>query len=158
MKFTKVMSLAAVAALSVNMANAQQSIDKKQLDHKQVVAEAKKLPQGVAKQRVYKNYRLANGVAKNDALTSGARVFNEVTRELGTVSGNVTVLTNDGVNVGKIAQQFGLSVVNQESRVGLAVLSAPANTDLTALVEQLKSSDLVKSARIEIVEALNQPR
>jgi len=55
-----------------------------------------------------------------------------------------------------IAQEFGLTIVSEDSRAGLGLLKAPEGADLNELVEQMRGSDLVRAARIEVIEPRNE--
>ncbi|RUO26245.1 hypothetical protein CWE09_05890 [Aliidiomarina minuta] len=58
----------------------------------------------------------------------------------------ITVLANN-VSVSDVAREFGLSVVYQDQSTGVGVLDTAGHEDILALVQQLRSSDLVRAAR-----------
>lgn len=107
--------------------------------------------------RLFGTYRSLEKPSNESAskLTAGSEVYNEVTGQVAKISGNITVLA-DNEGLAAVAQQFGLAIVSEDSRTGLGLLKAPEGADLTALVEELRASDLVKAARIEVIEPRNQ--
>lgn len=157
MKLT-IMALAASGLLMTGSVVAQDQASDSRLnnDSRNTLATAER-PASVGNERAFGTYRMMKDGASVEApkLSGGVQVYNEVTRKVATISGNVTVLAGES-SLADIAQEFGLTIVSQDSRVGLGVLQAPEGADLNALVEQLRASGKVRAARVEVVEPLNE--
>lgn len=157
MKLT-MMALAASGLLMTGSVVAQDQDRDSRLnnDKRNSVATAER-PASVSNERAFGTYRMMEAGANVEApkLTGGVQVYNEITRNVATISGNLTVLAGDQ-GLAAVAEEFGLTIVSQDSRVGLGVLQAPEGADLNALVDQLKASGMVRAARIEVVEPLNE--
>ena len=157
MKLT-MMALAASGLLMTGSVVAQdQAIDDRLRNDSQKNVTKAELPETVAETRAFGTYRMMkdSANAKAPKLTGGVEVYNELTRNLATISGNLTVLAGEQ-GLAAIAQEFGLAIVSQDSRAGLGLLKAPEGADLNQLVEQLRASDLVRAARIEVIEPRNE--
>lgn len=106
-------------------------------------------PANLSSERVLGTYR---SIGTEDLrLREGVQLYNEATRTTGTVTGNITVLV-DGVTLGDIASEFGLSVVYHDRTSGIGQLNASSHDDLQALVEAVKASGMVRAARVDIIE------
>lgn len=92
-----------------------------------------------------------DGKVKTDSV-----VRNLLTGEIGVVTGRISVLAKDQASLLELQQQFGLGLVKTVSKQ-IAILQAPAGADLSALVKSIRSSGLVKEARLDVIETLNQP-
>ncbi|MCP1338533.1 hypothetical protein NJR55_02915 [Idiomarina sp. M1R2S28] len=158
MKLT-MMALAASSLLMTGSALAQdQAVDDRLNNDSQKSVVKAESPKEVSETRAFGTYRMMKsdlGGAKDAKLTGGVQVYNEVTRNVATISGNLTVLAGEQ-GLAAVAQEFGLAIVSEDSRVGMGLLKAPEGADLTALVEQLRASDLVRAARIEVIEPRNE--
>lgn len=100
-------------------------------------------------ERVVGHYR---GVDLDGGLRAGAMVYNDITRLTGEVTGNITVLMNNA-DIHALANEFNLSVVYQDNTTGIGQLNAAGHSDLAALLSDIQASDLVRSARLDILEA-----
>jgi hypothetical protein len=158
MKLT-MMALAASGLLMTGSALAQdQAVDDRLNNDSQTSVVKAESPKEVSETRAFGTYRMMksdSNAVDAPKLTGGAEVYNEVTRNIATVSGNLTVLAGEQ-GLAAIAQEFGLTIVSEDSRVGMGLLKAPEGADLNALVEQLRASDLVRAARIEVIEPRNE--
>lgn len=157
MKLT-MMALATSGLLMTGSALAQdQAIDDRLATDSQKSLAKAELPASVSETRAFGTYRMMEKSTdvKAPKLTGGVKVYNEVTRNVATISGNLTVLAGEQ-GLAAIAQEFGLDIVSEDSDVGMGLLKAPEGADLNALVEQLRASDLVRAARIEVVEPRNE--
>lgn len=157
MKLT-MMALAASGLLMTGSVVAQdQAVDDRLTNDSQKSVAKAELPATVSDARAFGTYRMMekSSDVKAPKLTGGVEVYNEVTRNVATISGNLTVLAGEQ-GLAAIAQEFGLDIVSQDSRVGLGLLKAPEGADLNELVEQLRASDLVRAARIEVIEPRNE--
>lgn len=92
-----------------------------------------------------------DGVVKTDAV-----VRNQLTGELGVVTGRLSILAKDSAALQRLQQEFDLKPVKT---VGdkIAIMQAPAGANLTELVESIRKSGLVKEARLDVVEKLYKP-
>ncbi|WP_406665636.1 hypothetical protein [Gallaecimonas sp. GXIMD1310] len=88
-------------------------------------------------------------------LTRGSVVQNLLTGQNGVVTGRLTVLANQGVDVTSLANQYGLKVRIDAAKGGLFILDAPASTDLMALKSQLAASSGVKQVKIDVTDNRN---
>ncbi|MCK7459154.1 hypothetical protein [Idiomarina aminovorans] len=157
MKLT-MMSLAALGLLMTGSVVAQeQAVDDRLTTDNQKSASKAELPATVSDTRAFGTYRMMEKSAnvKAPKLTGGVEVYNEVTRNVATISGNLTVLAGEQ-GLAAVAQEFGLAIVSEDSRAGLGLLKAPEGADLNDLVEQMRGSDLVRAARIEVIEPRNE--
>lgn len=93
----------------------------------------------------------ADRTVKTDAV-----VRNLLTGELGVVTGRLSILANNSAALQRLQQDFGLTLVKT---VGdkIAIMQAPAGTNLTSLVTAVRQSGLVKEARLDVVEKLYKP-
>lgn len=153
----KIIALAATGLLIAGTAVAQDNRLDPRADRNNLTSETRTSVQGnLSENRVLGSYRVVTQNANDgDRLSGGVQVYNEATRTMGTVSGNLTVLAKEG-NLSSVAQQFGLRIVNQDSRTGLGQLAVPENVDMQQLVEEIKASGLVRAARIELIEPRNE--
>lgn len=111
----------------------------------------------LSSERVMNTYRVVDAPAGDKlALSAGMTLYNEVLRTTGQVTGNITVLA-DGVDISQVANQFGLRVVYQDTVSGIGQLNAAGHDNLLALVEELQASDLVRAARLDIIERRFEP-
>lgn len=92
-----------------------------------------------------------DGKVKTDSV-----VRNLLTGEIGVVTGRISVLANDQASLQQLRQEFGLSMVKAVNKQ-IAIVQAPAGADLTALLKSIRASGLVKEARLDVIEKLNQP-
>lgn len=93
----------------------------------------------------------------NSALKAGDQVYNEVTRTLGKVTGNITVLLDQGT-IYELAESLNLNVTYFDETTKLGQLNASGQADIVAVLADIKSNPAVKSAKIDILEAKNQPQ
>lgn len=93
----------------------------------------------------------ADGKVKADSV-----VRNLLTGETGVVTGRISVLAKDQASIEELRQQFGLKLVKSVSEK-IAIVQAPTNADLTALMKLIRESGLVKEVRLDVIEKLNKP-
>ncbi|SIN79057.1 hypothetical protein [Salinivibrio sp. ES.052] len=93
----------------------------------------------------------------SNALKAGDQVYNEVTRTLGKVTGNITVLLEKGT-IYELAESLNLNVTYFDETTKLGQLNASGQADIVTILEEIKSKPAVKSARIDILEEKNQPQ
>ena len=95
-------------------------------------------------------------VNPDSTLKANAVVKNLLTGELGVVTGRLSILVKDKATLQTVQQQFGLSLVKAMGQK-VAILQAPAGSDLTALLESIRQSGLVQEARLDVTEKLYKP-
>jgi hypothetical protein len=114
---------------------------------------AGKTDQGVLNGRAVVQQAVINtdGKVKTDAV-----VRNLLTGEIGVVTGRISILAKDQASLQELRQQFGLNLVKAVNKQ-IAIVQAPAGADLTVLMKSIRESGLVKEARLDVIETLNQP-
>lgn len=106
-------------------------------------------PANLSENRVIGMYR---GIGTDgEKLTAGNTLYNEASRTTGTLNGNITVLAEEG-QLGRLANEFGLNIVYQDSVTGMAQLNASSSDNLAELVNAIRESGMVRAARLELVE------
>jgi hypothetical protein len=83
-------------------------------------------------------------------------VKNLLTGEMGIVTGRISILAKDQASLQQLQQQFGLGLVKAVSKQ-IAIVQAPAGVNLSELIQSIRASGLVREARLDVVETLNQP-
>ena len=96
----------------------------------------------------------ADVVADKGKVTRGALVRNILTNNLSTLSGNIKVLLKDNASASSVASAMGLKVASVFPGTQIAVLAVSNDQDILVVSEQLKKSNLVKEARIEVLETI----
>ncbi|PWK54366.1 S8 family serine peptidase [Pleionea mediterranea] len=94
--------------------------------------------------------------ASQTTVTKNTVVRNILTGELAPLSGNINVLLKDGVTADQVSSQLGLTLVVSYPNTKLAVFKASPDADVIEVAAAIKSSGLVKSARIEVLETIYQ--
>lgn len=90
----------------------------------------------------------------SDLVSKGTLVRNILTDNLTTLSGNITVLLQDGISASEVALAAGLKVISVFPGTKIAVLSVNEGQDILAASRQLKASGYTKEARIEVLETI----
>ncbi|OOF31734.1 hypothetical protein [Salinivibrio proteolyticus] len=93
----------------------------------------------------------------NQPLQAGSTVYNEVTRSVGKVTGNITVLLSHG-SIYDLAETLKLNVTYFDERAKLGQLSAAGQHDILAILDKVRRSPQVASARLDIAESRNRPQ
>lgn len=83
-------------------------------------------------------------------------VKNLLTGEMGVVTGRISILAKDQASLQQLQQQFGLGLVKSVGKQ-IAIVQAPADANLSELIQAIRASGLVREARLDVVETLNQP-
>ena len=81
-----------------------------------------------------------------------AVVRNSMTGEMGVVTGNISVLGKPGSSIDNLLQQFNLKIVRSASSTGVYIVQPVNDVELVSLLEQIKASGLVSTARLDILE------
>jgi len=81
-----------------------------------------------------------------------AVVRNSMTGEMGVVTGNISVLAKPDTGITGLLQQFNLKVVRSASSTGVYIVQPKDDVELVALLQQIKASGLVSTARLDILE------
>lgn len=119
------------------------------------------VPQALAERSVsladVGNMTLVNRVSASDVdqfidFRRNAVVQNSLTGQLGVVTGNISVLHSKGADIQDLLQQFNLNIVRSASSTGVYIVQPQQDVDLVKLLEQIKASGLVKTARLDILE------
>lgn len=91
-----------------------------------------------------------------DRVGKGTLVRNTLTNEISPLSGNISVLLKSGVTANDVSSATGLDIVSAYAGTQIAVLRVTGEQDLIEARKQLKSSGLVKVAKIEVLEVLHK--
>lgn len=81
-----------------------------------------------------------------------AVVENLLTGETGIVTGNISLLSNQRAGVQTLLQQFDLKIVRSATATGVYIVQPNSDVELLGLLQQIQSSGLVKTARLDILE------
>ncbi|HAW93001.1 MULTISPECIES: hypothetical protein [unclassified Arsukibacterium] len=84
-----------------------------------------------------------------------AVVRNNMTGEMGVITGNISVLGKSGSDIRDLLQQFNLKVVRAASSTGVYILQPVNDVELVTLLAQINASGLVRTARLDILERKN---
>lgn len=95
--------------------------------------------------------------SENTILQRGSVVKSLLNDQLVVVTGNLSVLLEDGVNIEDVTENYPLSVSKNFANTGLSIVTADKNVDLIALLNNLRKDARVKSARLDIPKFLNEP-
>ncbi|MBZ9613320.1 hypothetical protein [Rheinheimera maricola] len=79
-------------------------------------------------------------------------VRNNMTGEMGVVTGNISVLAKPGTSINNLLQQFDLKIVRSASSTGVYIVQPVNDAELVTLLEQIKASGMVSTARLDIME------
>jgi len=90
-------------------------------------------------------------------VTKNSLVRNSFNNTISPLSGNIIILLKDDISIDQIVKETGLTLVSNYAGTNLAVVSVNGGQDLVEASKQLKTSGLVKSARIEVLDNLNKP-
>jgi len=91
-----------------------------------------------------------------ERVAKGTLVRNTLTNEVSALSGNISVLLKAGVSADEVSSKTGLSVVSAYAGTQIVVFKVTGTQDLIEASKQLKSTGLVKVAKIEVLEILNK--
>lgn len=81
-----------------------------------------------------------------------AVVRNNMTGEMGVVTGNISMLAKPGSDITNLLRQLDLKVVRSASVTGVYVVKPNTDVELLSLLDQIKASGLVSTARLDILE------
>ena len=81
-----------------------------------------------------------------------AVVQNSMTGEMGIVTGNISVLGKSADDMNSLLQQFNLKIVRSASSTGVYIVQPVNDVELVSLLQQINASDLVRTARLDILE------
>lgn len=87
-----------------------------------------------------------------DEFRRNAVVKNSVTGELGVITGNLTILLKDNVNIQQLEQQFSFTIMESAEETGIYIVQPSTEQNLIPIQDQLKRSGLVKAVRLDILE------
>lgn len=95
-------------------------------------------------------------VSADSTIKTDSVVKNLLTGEMGVVTGRISILAKDQQSLQQLQQQFGLGLVKAINKQ-IAIVQAPAGTNLTELMKSIRASGLVKEAKLDVIETLNKP-
>lgn len=119
------------------------------------------VPQALANRAIARQEVANMTLVERNALTDpdqyidfrrNAVVQNAVTGEMGVVTGNISVLSQNAADVQSLLQQFNLKVVRSAAATGIYIVQPNQDVELLQLLDQIKQSGLVKTARLDILE------
>lgn len=119
------------------------------------------VPQALADRSISKkdigNMTLVQRASTNDIVQTiefrrNAVVRNNMTGEMGVVTGNISVLAKPGSDITNLLRQLDLKVVRSASVTGVYVVKPNTDVELLSLLDQIKASGLVSTARLDILE------
>jgi hypothetical protein len=90
----------------------------------------------------------------SDVVGKGSIVRHTLTNELTTLTGNVTVLLNNGVSADELATAAGMEVVSVFSRTNIAILKVSEGKDLVEAYKNLQASGLAAESKIEVTSTI----
>lgn len=79
-------------------------------------------------------------------------VQNSMTGEMGVVTGNISLLAKPGSDITSLLRQLNLKVIRSAGVTGVYVVQPNTDVELLSLLEQIKASDLVSTARLDVLE------
>ncbi|MBC5830890.1 hypothetical protein [Vibrio metschnikovii] len=94
---------------------------------------------------------------RDGRLRSGSAVYNSITRTIGTVTGNISIILESG-SVDDIASSLNLKVTYYDQSSQLALLRADEQEDMLAVLDSIRALPQVKFAVIDILDSRNQPQ
>lgn len=108
-------------------------------------------------QRDLANMTLVNRAAATDVdqiieFRRNAVVDNLLTGETGIVTGNISLLSSPDTDLQSLLQQFNLKIVRSAAATGVYIVQPRQDVELLGLLQQIHSSGLVKTARLDILE------
>ena len=86
----------------------------------------------------------------SDVVGKGSIVRHSLTNKLTSLTGNITVLLNNGVNASELATATGMEVVSVFPKTNIAILKVVEGADLIEAFNNLKASSLVAESRVEV--------
>ncbi len=89
-----------------------------------------------------------------ELVTKGTLVKNILTNELATLSGNISVLLEDGASADELSVKTGLAIVSVYEGTKIAIFKVTGTQDIMEAKNQLKASGLVKVAKIEVLDSI----
>jgi hypothetical protein len=81
-----------------------------------------------------------------------AVVRNSMTGEMGVVTGNISILSKKDADITHLLQQFNLKVIRSAGATGVYIVQPVNDVELLTLLQQIKASGLVHTARLDILE------
>jgi hypothetical protein len=90
----------------------------------------------------------------SDVVGKGSIVRHSLTNKLTSLTGNITVLLNDGVKASDLAKTVGMEVVSVFPKTNIAILKATKGNDLLEALAGLKLSGLVAESKVEVTNSI----
>ncbi|MFQ3362588.1 MAG: hypothetical protein ACI85X_000758 [Woeseiaceae bacterium] len=97
---------------------------------------------------------------QNSALNINAYqlAYNEATRKLAVITGNIIVTTKSEVDAASIASDFNLTLVNDFPRIHRAFFKIENQAELTSKISALNQDYRIVEANLEIIENFQRAR
>lgn len=95
--------------------------------------------------------------AEDPRFSQGSVVRNMLTGDYGYATGNVTVAASRDV-IDQLSANFGLQVARSFGEIDVYILKAPSSADLVDLLAQVRQTQGVKEARLDIADNINKPQ
>ena len=97
---------------------------------------------------------IVNIDAASDVVGKGSIVRHTLTNELTTLTGNITVLLNNGVSADALATEVGMEVVSVFTKANIAILKVSEGKDLVEAYNMLRASALAAESKIEVTSTI----
>jgi len=91
-------------------------------------------------------------------LTTDTVVRNQLTGELGVMTGRLSIVANNATVVTQLAQRYQLQSLKSLRLGKVQLLLAPAGTDLAVLLQQLREHPGVEAVQLDVLENINTPQ
>lgn len=91
-------------------------------------------------------------------LTTDTVVRNQLTGELGVMTGRLSIVANNAAVVTQLAQRYQLQSLKSLRLGKVQLLQAPAGTDLAVLLQQLRQHPGVEAVQLDVLENINTPQ
>ncbi|WP_226646702.1 hypothetical protein [Microbulbifer variabilis] len=91
-----------------------------------------------------------------DVVGKGTIVRNTITKELTTLTGNVTVLLSKNVTASEVAEATGMKVLSVFPGTDIAILKIKEGNDLLEAFNAIKQSGLTIESRVEVTETMHK--
>ncbi|WP_444886303.1 hypothetical protein [Microbulbifer sp. JMSA008] len=91
-----------------------------------------------------------------DIIGKGTIVRNTITKELTTLTGNVTILLSKNVTASEVAEATGMKVLSVFPGTDIAILKIKEGNDLLEAFNAIKQSGLTIESRVEVTETMHK--
>lgn len=95
-----------------------------------------------------------DAASASDVVGKGSIVRHILTNKLTTLTGNITVLLNNGVSADALATEVGMEVVSVFTKANIAILKVSEGKDLVEAYNMLRASALAAESKIEVTSTI----